>query len=582
MERNRIKKNSGQAMITSVVFFLFISLTTIAGLVSPTVRDYTVSRLDLDSKKVYYLTESGSEDAVYRIKTNKTINPNEVITLGSNTVTTNVTTVGDTKEVESLGNILNFQRKVNVILGTGTGASFNYGVQVGQGGISLSNSATVNGNIYANGPVTGSGTATVTGTAISASSPPLSVDQSNEVTMPPEGNVVFGNADLTQDIAQGFKLAVSNPLNKMEFYIKKTGSPASATVKIVNDASGLPGTTVIATGTLVNTLVGSTYSWVSVPFGTNPVLSVDTQYWAIIDVPSTSPSSYTIGANGIFEVTYLYGPGKIGRSGVIWNATTPNPGMNYFFKIYLGGIIGLINGPLSVGTISGTAQANTVNNTNATGLIYCQTGTGNNKPCTYQADPQYVDFAISDATLTQWKADAEAGGTISGDYSLSGGSATLGPKKITGNLTVRNGAVLTVSGTLWVVGNINVSNEYTQIRLSSSYGSNDGVIINDGTIAIANGSNILGSGSSDSYLMLATTSYSTNAISISGSAGAAVLYAPDGTLNIANSATLKEATAYKVMVSGSSSISYDTGLINMNFSSGPSGGWNITDWEETQ
>jgi hypothetical protein len=38
----------------------------------------------LNSKKAYFLAESGSEDALYRIKNNKQISTSEIITLGTN------------------------------------------------------------------------------------------------------------------------------------------------------------------------------------------------------------------------------------------------------------------------------------------------------------------------------------------------------------------------------------------------------------------------------------------------------------------------------------------------------------------
>ena len=80
----KFKKNGGAAMLISVVFFLFISLAIIAGLVSPTVREFKNASVNLNSKKSYFLSESGSEDAAYRIINNMTIGSSETITLDSN------------------------------------------------------------------------------------------------------------------------------------------------------------------------------------------------------------------------------------------------------------------------------------------------------------------------------------------------------------------------------------------------------------------------------------------------------------------------------------------------------------------
>src|SRR3990167_6822540 len=100
----KIKRNSGAAMLISVVFFLFISLAIIAGLVSPTVREFKNASVNLNSKKSYFLSESGSEDAAYRIINNMTIGSSETITLDSNSATTVITSPsGGVKQIVSLG-----------------------------------------------------------------------------------------------------------------------------------------------------------------------------------------------------------------------------------------------------------------------------------------------------------------------------------------------------------------------------------------------------------------------------------------------------------------------------------------------
>jgi hypothetical protein len=261
--------------------------------------------------------------------------------------------------------------------------------------------------------------------------------------------------------------------------------------------------------------------------------------------------------------------------------------LDYYFNIYLGGVTGLIAGSsgsqwnqLHIGTVSGTAQAHTVNYTNATGNIYCQTGTGNNKSCTSQTDPVYIDFPVSDANITTWKDEALAGGVINSDYSVGWAGATLGPKKIVGNLTVSGGGILTVTGTLWVTGDITLNGGAT-IKLASSYGTNDGVLISDGTLEINGGGHATGSGTTGSYIMMLSTNTGT-AANVDGGAGAVIVYAPNGTLNISGGASLKEATGYKVTISGGSSVTYESGLANNNFSSGPSGSWSVQTWQEDQ
>ena len=419
LKKFKKEKQKGAAMLISIIFFLFISLSIISGLVSPSIREFRNATFDLNSKKSFFLAESGSEDAYYRILKNKTISNNETLTIDSNTVNTIINYIGsDSVQINSLGDVSTLQRQIGLILTSNSGVSFSYGVQVGEGGINLSGSGRVNGNVYANGPITGDSSAIITGTAISS------------------------------------------------------------------------------------------------------------------------------GEEGLIE----------GNSHSKWNQ-------------------------LHIGTVSGTAQAHTVNYTDATGDIYCQSGMGNNKDCVSQNDPAFIDFPISDANITDWKNEAEAGGVYNGNYSVGWAGATLGPKKIVGNLSINGGGIVTITGTLWVTGNISLGGGGT-IKLASSYGSNDAVLVADGNISISGGGHATGSGTAGSYIMMLSTNSGGSAISVSGGAGAVIVYAPNGTISISGGASLKEATAYRITVSGGSSITYESGLTNNNFSSGPSGTWAIGSWGE--
>ncbi|MEI6058986.1 MAG: choice-of-anchor R domain-containing protein, partial [archaeon] len=418
-------------------------------------------------------------------------------------------------------------------------------------------------------------------------------DQSNG-SGTPAYNVTFGNANGTQDIAQSFQISISEPLNKVQFYIKKVSTPSNATVKIMNDSSGSPGTTVFASGTLPASTVTTLYGWVDVSFTSNPLLNVGTTYWIVLDTGTSSSKYYITGAT---NATYADGIGKIGQQGSTWNNTSPS-GLDYYFSVYLGGINGLIAGSsgsqwnqLSIGTSgTGTAQAHTINYTEAPGLLYCQTGTGNNKACTIQADPTYIAPPISDANIAQWKVDATAGGTYSGTYNTPGyGDSTLGPKKITGNLNVTGSHTLYLTGTVWVQGNVTVDGA-AKIVLDSSYGHGSGLLVADGWLNLAGSGQLNGTGQTGSYLLFVTTSDSTavncsgtgSTICISGAAGSVILNAQKGTLVFTGSASAKEASAYKMFLTGNTRVNYESGLANLNFNSGPSGTWDIASWKESQ
>ena len=372
-----VNKQKGAAMLISVVFFLFISLAIISGLVVPTVREFKSANTNLNSKKSYFLAESGSEDALYRILNNMAIGISETVVLDSSSATTTITSDGNTKQIVSLGDVLSYQRKTNITLSIGVGFSFNYGIQVGTGGFQLSNNSGVNGNVYSNGNISGS-----------------------------NGSFITGDA-------------------------------------------------------------------------------------------------------------------------------------------------------FAVGTVSGVSVSG-------------QTQTGVSSE----------DFPISNDQITAWKDEAAAGGTI-GSQTLSGTGNTLGPKKIQGNLTLSNNAELTVNGTLWITGNLTLSNN-SIVRLASEFGAMDGVIIVDGVSTLSNGSDLFGSGTAESYIMLLSTSNSGSAIVLSNNATSVILYAPNGTIQVSNSAQVKQITAKTISLSNNAIISYEQGLINAAFTSGPSGGYEIDSWKETE
>ncbi len=158
----------GAAIITTVMFFVVISITIALGLSSSVVREYITAR-DFDkSKGAYYLSEAGHEDVLYRIKRLKQYDAVETLVLNGNTATTTITTIDSSnKLVSSIGDIAQNIRRVKSALSTGTGASFSFGVQTGNGGIFLSGSSSVTGNIYSNGIVQGTSDP-ITGSIVSA------------------------------------------------------------------------------------------------------------------------------------------------------------------------------------------------------------------------------------------------------------------------------------------------------------------------------------------------------------------------------------------------------------------------------
>lgn len=215
--------------------------------------------------------------------------------------------------------------------------------------------------------------------------------------------------------------------------------------------------------------------------------------------------------------------------------------------------------------------------------VSCTVGGGQNTPNpNVPADPPTIALPISEAQIDEWENEAQSGGVLA-SQSYSSGTRNLGPVKINGNLIISNTAQVVLTGTIWVTGEFRISNSGV-IRLSSGFGSNSGAVVvgidessTNGLISISNSAQILGSGTAGSYLMLLSQreGVSAEAIEASNGSGAAILYAGEGVIEISNTASLKEITAYELELSNSAIVTYESGLASATFYSGPAGGWEI-------
>jgi len=188
---------------------------------------------------------------------------------------------------------------------------------------------------------------------------------------------------------------------------------------------------------------------------------------------------------------------------------------------------------------------------------------------------------ISQEQINQWKEEAASGGTIS-DYTLSGTQkASLGPKKIEGTLILQNNAELSITGTIWVTGNITIQDKAKAYLDKNAYGSNSGVIISDGKTTLQNSSKTFGSGETGSYIMLISTATG-DAITIQDSAETDILFTQNGYILIQNSAKLREISGYGIHLKNSVKIIYEVGLQDTSFTSGPGGTWEVTSWKEVE
>jgi hypothetical protein len=583
----------GYVVILNTLIFLVISVFIIYAIATPLIAsNRTAAQLE-ESKQAYIAANSAVEEVLYKLKNQMQVDSSEMLTLASTTAEVTVADTFDGKDITVDAAAVDVERNIHLAISESEGVNFNYGLQAGQGGFQMSGGAGINGNVYSNGDISGSGGPYITGSATVANSSDPVADQSNG-SGAPSNDVIFGGQLVwddpkPEDAAQSFRVSTTTPVSSVRLYIKKYANVwmNNATLRITNDTSGHPGKTTLASGSVSATQVTTSYNYLSIPFSSTPTLTPGTTYWLVLDTSNTWGSYYVIGAD---QNGYAGGAAKTGSwsssNGGTWSDTAPS-GLDLFFDLYVGGDTGSISG-VTIGSAGGDAWAHEVDNSTVQGSIYCQASASNNKPCdTSRPDPVQQPYPISDGNIEAWKDEALAGGTHTGNVSYgSADTATIGPEKIDGNLTVGGGATLYVSGTLWVTGNVTV-NGGGRIRLANSYGSSSGVIVTDGRVTAGGGGQFEGNGSAGSYILVVTTSACPSgscsghsAVEVSGGTGAVVLNAQHGTIEFTGGAQAKQATAETIVMSGGTTISYESGLSDINFSSGPSGGWSIDEWDE--
>lgn len=552
--------------------------------------------------------------------------------LGGGAFTSVVSGGGSTRLVTVTGSSTGTSGTTKTIRATlntgGTGVAFHYGVQVGQGGLEMDNNSYIAGDVYSNGNIIGQTTqAQIRGTAIVAGGTALAPDQqqTNQTS-----DFTVGNPSSQEDAAQSFRAGESNYLNKVSLYIKKVSTPNDATVRIVTDNAGSPSTAQLTSGTLNASLVTGTYGWVDVTFSATPALINNAVYWIVLDAGSNSTKYYVWAKHD--NSGYGNGVGKYNND---WDdGSWSDANGDFGFKTWMGGVttkiekikipssvsgataqtnslIGVdvkatvkcatmtgstVSGNVECGTVTGSTIAGNVTAENITGStiagnVTCETQSGNTisgsincpTPVTPPADPPPLPFPISDGNVNQWKADANDGSPIIGDYVVSS-DRSLGPEEITGNLSfASNNLILTITGTVYVHGTISITNG-SKIKCAAAYGGNSCVVMSDGSIDLTNNGLFEGSGTTGSYVMLLTTSTclgvaqagcapQNSAIYIANNATGAIFYSTLGQIYLKNGVALTEATGYKLKLEENANVQYQSGLINTNFVSGPGGAW---------
>ena len=592
--------NRGQAMMVATILFLVVSVTIIFGLVGPILKQQKITSNLVLSRQSYFLAEAGIEDVVYRLKTGRPVSATEILSLSGSTATMVTTDTIGGKQIVATAEVESAVRKIEANLTLGIGTIFHYGVQVGSGGVEMGENSDIVGNIYSNGSISGDNGAKISGDAIVAGYIEENLEAVSTSCLQDQ---IIGKTNPKIDFVQSFVAPSSDSLAKVSLYLKKVGNPSNRTVKIATNNNGSPDDESLVSGTLNKDLVTSSYGWVDITFSSPPLLIAGNTYWIILDANQDS-NKYWVWCNDS-DSGYSGGISKYSKDwdDDPWTQTTGD--LN--FKTYFGADNSFLSGV----TVQADAHANTITNSKICGDAYyesidagsldflnnpttqiCGVPTTDGTAYPNSPDPPVENMPISQGNIDQWKADAQAGGTIAGNYSITS-NTSLGPKEITGDLVMTsNNKTLTVTGTIYVHGNIDISNGST-IRCNASYGANSCLIVADGWIHTSNNGTFAGSGTTGSFIMLLTTlacdgSFSTGcthhdgAVDVHNNATGVIFYAQNGKVNLHNGVNVTEVTAYKLALDNNATITYDQGLMNTVFSSGPSGGFEILDWKEIE
>lgn len=567
------RRDRGYILIVALVFLaIFISIAV--GIVSYITLTLRAQRYAINAEYTLKLAEAGLEKAVYELNQNSTYTGENNTELGSGTFTTSVSSVdSNTKRItvtsyfpDNVSPLVTRSLSASVAIDASI-VSFNFGVQVGNGGITMNNGSQIIGNVYSNGSITGSGS--ITGDATVAGGTASSPDQQWTVQ---NGTQNVGQASGNRYLAQSFIPSSSLVINKVSLYLKKVGSPNDLTIQVVTDNSGNPSSTVIASGVLRASSVGSAYTFVDGTLNSSPTLTGGQRYWVKI-TSTVSASNYMIWGSDTTDA-YSSGTAKSSSNNSSWSALSTD----LDFQVWMGGVITSIDGI----TVGGTAWAHDLKNCNVQNAIYqtISSCTVSGSQTVSSTDASPAAMPISDAQIDDWESIAEAGGVTSGNYSVTG-TQTLGPRKIDGNLTISNNATLVIAGPLWVRGNVTFSNNAT-FRVSPGVGNSGVVLIADtpgsestsGIVTLTNNTVVEGNGSAGSYPMIVSTYSGTgNAINLSNNVDSVILYAPNGTITVSNNAGANQITAKKLVLDNNTIITYINGLQSATFSNGPGGSW---------
>lgn len=579
----------------AVVFMIFITLLVVEGFVTPLIREYQNANRIIKSGAAYYLAEAGIEDAYYRLKNEMSVSATETLELDGSTTTVTVNTISIVeKEVLSEAIVADHHRKIQVDISSSlTDVEFNYAAQIGQGGITLDENAEIRGagglptEVYANGPVIGANNARIDGTAnVAAGQLP---DMAASSTLCDVDQIAGKNPE--NDVAQSFVPSDTEALSMISLYLKRVGQPNLKNVRIVADNGGVPDTTTLASAELNKNMGGTTYGWVDISFSAPATLTMGQTYWIVID-GSSHNSKYW---HWCADSSAGYGSGQAAYTDDYSSGPWTGMMSDLAFKTHFG----LGQSIIDYVEVIGDAHVETIEDSTVWGDAYytniiSSTVLGTTYPGT--PAPPSVPMPITDTMLSAWRADAEAGGIISGGCPGDPGcTSPIGPMKIDGDwiLDINNETTI-LTGIVYVTGDVELANNNT-LQCDPLYAERSCILLVDGTVKPHNNVFFNGSGNPASYVVIVSTIEDcvggiqlpqcvdeNAAIHMSQNVQGGLFYATDSLIYLDNNVDIVSAIAYRLFIYNGGYITYETGAADVTVNTGSDSGWHLNDWREVE
>ncbi|MDQ3018890.1 MAG: hypothetical protein M3Q64_03405, partial [bacterium] len=178
----QVQQNQEGSIIIIGIVFMAILLTMTSAIWGYTVLQVKASRQAVARTQALHLAEAGIDKAIDQLNEDQSFVGESNIALGGGVYTTAISSVDTSnKQITATAYIpdstnpeaqITIKTKVSIDLAS---VAFNLGVQVGEGGLQMSNNTTINGNVYSNGNITGSGV--ITGDATVAGGGSATTDQ---------------------------------------------------------------------------------------------------------------------------------------------------------------------------------------------------------------------------------------------------------------------------------------------------------------------------------------------------------------------------------------------------------------------